>query len=139
MSTLSRILYQSAGWAFVGLATLGVFLPLLPTTPFVLLAGSCFVRSSPRAQRWLANSRWFGPILRDWNEHRAVRRPVKFLAIAVVSAVLVVSFWRDVYWVVRTLILVLGGVGVIVIYLLPTAGEAEAEASKTPPARSPPP
>jgi uncharacterized membrane protein YbaN (DUF454 family) len=122
MSLWSRILFQAAGWAFVGLATLGLFLPLLPTTPFVLLAGSCFVRSSPRAQRWLAGSRWFGPILRDWNEHRAVRRPVKVLAVVAVTAVIALSFWRDVHWVVRALIVALGLVGLTVIYLLPTAG-----------------
>ena len=120
MSKVSRLLYQAAGWALVGVATLGLFLPLLPTTPFLLVASMCFVRSSPRAQRWLLNSRWFGPLLRDWNEHRAVRRPVKFLAVAVVSAVITLSFWRDVHWLVRTLIVVLGLVGLTVIYCLPT-------------------
>jgi len=120
MSKVSRLLYQAAGWALVGVATLGLFLPLLPTTPFLLVASMCFVRSSPRAQRWLLNSRWFGPLLRDWNEHRAVRRPVKYLAVAVVSAVIAMSFWRDVHWLVRTLIVVLGLVGLTVIYCLPT-------------------
>ncbi|HZN67730.1 MAG TPA: YbaN family protein [Tepidisphaeraceae bacterium] len=120
MSKVSSLLFQAAGWALVGVATLGLFLPLLPTTPFLLVASMCFVRSSPRAQRWLLNSRWFGPLLRDWNEHRAVRRPVKFLAVAVVSAVIAMSFWRDVHWLVRTLIVVLGLVGLTVIYCLPT-------------------
>jgi len=120
MSKVSSLLFQAAGWALVGVATLGLFLPLLPTTPFLLVASMCFVRSSPRAQRWLLNSRWFGPLLRDWNEHRAVRRPVKYLAVAVVSAVIAMSFWRDVHWLVRTLIVVLGLVGLTVIYCLPT-------------------
>jgi uncharacterized membrane protein YbaN (DUF454 family) len=128
---MSSLLYQVAGWALVGVATLGLFLPLLPTTPFLLVASMCFVRSSPRAQRWLLNSRWFGPLLRDWNEHRAVRKPVKYLAVAVVSGVIALSFWRDVHWVVRTLIVVLGLVGLTVIYLLPTVpkGRATREAA----------
>ena len=124
MSNVSRLLYQAAGWALVGLATVGIFLPGLPTTPLLLVASMCFVRSSPRAQRWLLDSRWFGPFLRDWNEHRAVRRPVKFLAVAVVSGVIAVSFWRDVHWVLRTLIVVLGLVGLTVIYWLPTVPKA---------------
>ena len=48
MSKVSRLLYQAAGWS-VGVATLGLFLPLLPTTPFLLVASMCFVRSSPQA------------------------------------------------------------------------------------------
>jgi uncharacterized protein len=112
------------GWFFVGLGVLGLFLPLLPTTPFLLLASSCFVRSSPRWQRWLMNSRWFGPTLRDWDEHRAVRRPVKVLAVVVVSIVLVFAAVRDLHWLVRTLIIVLGLVGLAVVYRLPVVPAA---------------
>jgi uncharacterized membrane protein YbaN (DUF454 family) len=120
MSAWSRILFLAAGWAFVALAVLGVFLPLLPTTPFVLLASSCFIKSSPRWQAWLANSRWFGPPLRDWHEHRAVRRPVKVLAVVVIAAVITASLLRDLHWGVRTLIIVLGAVGLTVVLRLPT-------------------
>ena len=115
----SRPLYLTVGWAFVGLAALGLFLPLLPTTPFLLLASSCFLRSSPRLQRWLADSRWFGPMIRDWDEHKAVRRPVKVLAVAAVSVVLVLAAVRELPWVVRTLIVVLGLVGLVVVWRLP--------------------
>ena len=114
-----RPVYLALGWAFVGLATAGLFLPLLPTTPFLLLASSCFLRSSPRARRWLASNRWFGPTLRDWDEHRAVRRPVKVLAVVVVSVVLVFALFRDLHWVVRTLIILVGLVGLVVVWRLP--------------------
>ena len=114
-----RPVYLAVGWAFVGLATAGLFLPLLPTTPFLLLASSCFLRSSPRARRWLAGNRWFGPMLRDWDEHRAVRRPVKMLAVVVVSLVLVFAIFRDLHSAVRTLIIVLGLVGLTVVWRLP--------------------
>ena len=120
MSRWKRAFFFALGWLFVGLAALGLVLPLLPTTPFLLLAGSCFLRSSPRWRRWLAESRWFGPALRDWDEHRAVRRPVKVLAVVVVSVVLCVALVRDVPRVVQVLVVVLGGVGLTVIWRLPT-------------------
>ena len=116
---MSRWIYLGLGWAFVGLAALGLFLPLLPTTPFLLLASSCFLRSSPRLQKWLAGSRWFGPMIRDWDEHKAVRRPVKVLAVAMVAAVIVLAAVRDLHWAVRTLIVVLGLVGLLVVWRLP--------------------
>jgi uncharacterized protein len=115
-----RVLFLVLGWAFVALAVLGVLLPLLPTTPFVLLAGSCFIRSSPRAQAWLLNSRWFGPSLRDWHEHRAVRRPVKVVAVITVIAVIGFAFLRDLPLAVRAAIVVVGVVGLIVVWRLPT-------------------
>ena len=115
-----RAAYFTTGWFFVALGTLGLFLPLLPTTPFLLLASTCFLRSSPRWQRWLADSRWFGPILRDWNEHRAVRRPVKVLAVLVILLVLTWTFVRDIPWPLRVAIVVLCGVGLAVVLRLPT-------------------
>ena len=117
-----RTAYFVAGCGFVVLAVLGIVLPLLPTTPFVLLASSCFVRSSPRAQRWLLNSRWFGPTLRNWIEHRAVSRGVKLLAFAVASIAIVAAVVRDLSWGIRVPILILGAVGLIVVWRLPVIG-----------------
>ena len=118
---------------FVVLAALGVALPLLPTTPFVLLASSCFVRSSPRARLWLLNSRVFGRTLRDWNDHRAVRRPVKVLAFVVVLTVLGLTFLRDMHPAMRGAILAVGAVGLIVVWWLPVMPAQ----SVTPPPRQP--
>jgi uncharacterized membrane protein YbaN (DUF454 family) len=130
MAGLNRILFLALGWFFVALATVGIFLPLIPTTPFLLLAGSCFIRSSPRCRRWLVESRWFGPHLRDWDEHRAVRRPVKLLATVVVTAVIVVTLLRDLPWPVHAAVVTLGGVGLLVIWRLRTL---ESCAAPTPP------
>jgi uncharacterized membrane protein YbaN (DUF454 family) len=79
-----RLAYQGLGWASVGGAIVGAILPGIPTAPFVVLAGYFFIRSSPEAHRWLRNSRWFGPILRDWEDHRAIRRSVRNVALALV-------------------------------------------------------
>lgn len=83
LSTLRRLIYVTAGLFFVGLAILGVLLPLLPTTPFLLLASFCFVRSSPGLHAWLLRNRLFGPLLRDWQHHRGIRRRVKISAVVV--------------------------------------------------------
>ena len=63
-------LWTLVGILFVVLGAIGAVLPLLPTTPFVLVAAWCFARSSPRLHRWLLESRLFGPMLRDWEENR---------------------------------------------------------------------
>ena len=75
-----RIFYLSAGWLALALGILGLFLPLLPTTPFVLLAAFCFSKGSPAAHRWLTEHPRLGPILRHWREHRAIPRRAKILA-----------------------------------------------------------
>ena len=83
-----RVALLGAGFVCVGLAALGVFLPLLPTTPFLLVAAACFARSSPRFYRALLGNRVFGPLIRDWREHRAVPLRAKLMAISAIVLVL---------------------------------------------------
>ena len=68
------MLWIGAGSIFTGLGVLGLFLPLLPTTPFLLLASACFLRGSERLHRWLLRHRLLGPYIRNYREHRAVSR-----------------------------------------------------------------
>jgi uncharacterized membrane protein YbaN (DUF454 family) len=72
-----RIVTLSAGWISLALGFLGVFLPLLPTTCFVLLAGVCFARTSPRAHRWLYHNRLFGRHLTSYRDDRSVPMGLK--------------------------------------------------------------
>ncbi|SIQ17493.1 hypothetical protein SAMN05880590_102417 [Rhizobium sp. RU35A] len=81
-----RILLMGLGWLFVALGILGAFLPLLPTTPFLLLAVACFTRSSPRLEAWLLNHPRFGPPLRNWREHGAISRRAKVAAVGLMAA-----------------------------------------------------
>jgi len=72
MSSPKRIALIVAGSVSVALGTLGVFLPLLPTTPFLLLAAACFIRSSDRLYAWLMNNKVLGPYIRNYREKRGM-------------------------------------------------------------------
>ena len=105
-SRVRKWLLLSAGILAVGLGVIGVFVPLLPTTPFLLLAAACFARSSDRHYRWLLNHRWMGPHVRNYREHRATTRRVKAVTMALLwgsigYAVIAVADG----WVVRVLLL----------------------------------
>jgi hypothetical protein len=83
-------------WLLIGLASLalgiaGVVLPLLPTTPFVLLAAYCFARSSPRLHDWLLGHRLFGPLIANWQRHRDISPRAKLLALLSMAGVLGLS------------------------------------------------
>ena len=78
---------RALGFAFLAVALLGVFLPLLPTTPFVLLAAGCFAQSSERMHRWILDNPTFGPMVRDWNARRCVSVRVKAVALVSMAAV----------------------------------------------------
>jgi uncharacterized membrane protein YbaN (DUF454 family) len=80
--TLRRAMLIAGGSVCLGLGIVGVFLPLLPTTPFLLLAAACYVRSSRRIYDWLLNVRWLGSYVRSYRERRGVPLRVKTLAIS---------------------------------------------------------
>ena len=85
-SRTQRVAYALLGHVFVTLGAVGVVLPVLPTTPLLLVAAACYARASPRFYNWLLNSRWFGPIILDWRQHRAIRRRHKVTAIVLIVA-----------------------------------------------------
>jgi hypothetical protein len=87
-----RLLWAGGVLALVA-AAVGVVLPGLPTTPFVLLAAACFVRASPRAHAWLLASRVFGPMLAEWEQHRRIPRRIKILAVTMMIAMSALSVW----------------------------------------------
>jgi uncharacterized membrane protein YbaN (DUF454 family) len=77
-----RAIYLLLGLAFLALGFIGIFLPVLPTTPFLILAAACFARSSPRLEAWLSGHPRFGPLLTDWRARGAIPRRAKWLALA---------------------------------------------------------
>ena len=80
-----RIFLILCGCLAVVLGILGIFLPLLPTTPFLLLAAACFFRSSPRLYNWLISHKRMGPYIRNFREHRAIPLKAKVISVEGVS------------------------------------------------------
>lgn len=93
-----RLLWLLLGGLFLGLGLLGVVLPVLPTTPFLLLAAGCFAKSSPRLHGWLLAHPVFGPPIRNWEENGAISRRAKRLAVGSMAAVVAVSVVAGLSW-----------------------------------------
>jgi uncharacterized membrane protein YbaN (DUF454 family) len=74
------MIYRISGFLFLATAILGIFLPLVPTTPFALLAAGCFARSSDKWHRWMQNNVTFGPMIRNWERERCISCRVKLVA-----------------------------------------------------------
>lgn len=91
--TWQRVLWVAAGSLSLALGIAGIFLPLLPTTPFVLLAAFCFSRGSERIENWMLEHPRFGPAVRDWRARRAVPRRAKQLATLMMALGSVWSWW----------------------------------------------
>ena len=91
---MKRQLYLAAGLVSLGLGSIGVILPLLPTVPFVILAAFCFANSSPRLESWLVEHPVFGVHIMNWRERRAITRRGKWAATVAfaVSCVLALLF-----------------------------------------------
>lgn len=79
-----RSLYMLAGLLMTALGIIGAFLPLLPTTPFLLVAVWCFSRSSPRLEHWLLNHRTLGPPLTNWRREGAIAARAKIVAVCLI-------------------------------------------------------
>lgn len=91
---LRRALWLFAGGLSLALGIVGIVVPLLPTTPFVLLAAACFSRGSVRCERWLLTHRVFGPMVRDWRAHRAIPRRARQLAFVMMAFGSAWAAWR---------------------------------------------
>ena len=94
LKRLLRGILFIAGTLFTGLGLLGIFLPLLPTTPFLLLAAACYARSSKRFYCWLLANRWFGEYIRNYEEGNGIPLKAKLIAILLlwVSIILSITF-----------------------------------------------
>ncbi|MBD1559768.1 DUF454 domain-containing protein [Vibrio sp. S9_S30] len=74
---MRRTAWNVLGWISLLLGVLGIVLPLLPTTPFLLLTSACFLRGSPTFYDWLHSHPKLGPVLNDWQQHRSLKVSVK--------------------------------------------------------------
>ncbi|MBU8935018.1 MAG: YbaN family protein [candidate division Zixibacteria bacterium] len=120
---------MTAGFVSVGLGAVGVFVPLLPTTPFLLLAAACFIRGSDSYYQWLINHKWLGAYIRNYREHKAITLQAKTISLASLwlvigySATYVASSW----WLRGFLGIVAVGVTVHLLHLKTLTAEMMAQ------------
>ena len=117
-----RWILISCGWLAVAGGVIGIFLPLVPTVPFLLLAVACFARSSERFHRWLVEHNHLGPLLRDYLRGAGIPLRAKVIAIGMVWVsfpATTILFARD-FWLKALLIAVAVGV-TLYLLSLPTA------------------
>lgn len=94
-----RVSLVILGTLFVVIGIAGIFLPILPTTPFMLLAAACYAKSSRRFYNWLMNNKILGPIIREWRQYRAIPRRAKTIAMLL----LVTTFGSSIFFFVPIL------------------------------------
>ncbi len=92
-SMLVRMLLWTLGSLALLLGIIGVFLPGLPTTPFILLAAACYARASEPFYRWLIANPTFGPLIVEWRRHHSIPFRVKLVAVTLMSLTICVSIW----------------------------------------------
>jgi len=116
-----RLAFLTIGILSLALGFLGIFLPLLPTTPFILLSAYCFSKSSPRLYQWLTSNKTFGPIILEWQQHRTLPRKIKKRAVYLIIAtfaVTIIFFTNKIY--LQFLLLLLASILVTYIVRIPS-------------------
>ena len=127
MDTGIRILWLLAGLISVAIGAVGVVLPLLPTTPFLLIAAFAFARSSARLNNWLREHRSFGPLINNWHRDGSIDRKVKRIAIIVILMTpLITRLFGAPLWIIVCQIVVLSAAAVFILTRpLPSEGHRE--------------
>lgn len=122
-----KLLWIIAGSLFLGLGVLGIFVPGLPTTPFLLLAAGCYLRGSDRLYQRLINHPRLGRYIREWQETKGLSKKVKIRSLLLMWVMILLSVTLLIKtWVPRIIILVIGLIGTIVMgWVLPTTGGSD--------------
>lgn len=101
MNTITRLFFMIVGAISLFLGILGIFLPLLPTTPFVLLTALCWAKSSPRFHAWLLAHKFFGPIVNNWEKGRVIPFKMKLLSTVMMNGAIFTTVFTlpaDKWW-----------------------------------------
>ena len=117
---VARLWFLGAGHLSLVLAVLGAILPLLPCTPFLLLAAACYARGSVRFYNWLLNHGTFGPVIVNWKQERAITAKHKAMAIAMIVVTIAISVIYTPHIAGKITTTVLGTVWVIVMLRIKT-------------------
>ena len=117
LAPVVRHVVLAFGWLFFGMGVVGMFVPVWPTTPFMLLAAACFMRSSERLHEWLVTHPKYGEHIRDYFEGRGLRRRTKLVAIGTMWTSILLSAWFFVphAWIDAVLVLIAAGVSIYLV------------------------
>ncbi len=109
---MTKIIYITLGAVALGLGVAGIFLPVLPTTPFLLLTAALWCRASPRLYDWLLNHRYLGTYIRNYREHRAITLRAKIVSVTLLWATILLSAFLAVeaWWLRGVLIVIAAAV-----------------------------
>jgi uncharacterized membrane protein YbaN (DUF454 family) len=118
---MHKPLLITLGLVCVGLAVLGIFLPVLPTTPLLLLALACFAKSSVKLHNWLLTNKSFGPLIRQWNETRSMPRKAKIYAMISIFITGVISLFSVDTFMLKLILVAMLIIPVIIILRIKTA------------------
>ena len=113
-----KFLLITLGFLSLVIGIIGIFIPLLPTTPLLLLAAASFMRSSEKLYEWLLNHRWFGETIRNFREQQAIRLRTKVFAVGMLWITILFStiFIIDQLWIRILLLAIAVGVSVHILH-----------------------
>jgi len=114
IATWIKLLLMIAGTIFVGLGVIGIFLPVIPATPFLLLAAACYARSSRRFYCWLLNNRWFGVYIKNYRQKKGMPLKMKILTVALLWLTILISVIFAVQSLALRIVLIIIAIGVSV-------------------------
>ena len=114
-----RYLLIIAGTLFLGFGIIGIIIPILPTTPFLLLAAACYARGSTRFYTWLMSNRWFGTYIKNYREGKGIPLLFKLITIALLWLTILGSiyFILSIIWIELVLLLIAAGVTIHIIMI----------------------
>lgn len=118
-----KIVFIALGGLSLTAGVIGIFIPGLPTTPFLLLSASLFAKSSERLHNWIVNHKVFGKYIREYREKKAIRLKYKVISLVMMWTMIGVSMLLHDHWALRIVIGVLGAVGTFVLLRIPTMKE----------------
>lgn len=135
---MNRYVLLAIGWSMVALGILGAFLPLLPTTPFLILAAWCFSRSSPRLHAWLLKQPKLGPVIQEWEKNKVIRPHIKLYSVTIMIMGGTISWWKldGRPWPFRVILILLLGYGAYYVLKQRSRPQQESAAAVPSPAQN---
>ena len=121
-SAIKKVIFIALGFLFLFLAIWGVLLPVLPTTPFLLLTAFFWAKSSKKLNYWLLNNRFFGPFIKDYRKYKSIQLAIKIAALGTMWTMIIIAvIWLIPIDYVKIIAIGVGIIGTIVVgFVIPT-------------------